>query len=572
MDISKLDFNFLELFAMYYSVSCNVFDCKPEEQTHKKQAKIRKWIQKTYINGNDFPDNIKNCLSNNVRNTDFFHFLKDCFTLVEKEGTKQEQLFNKAAVDLTQEARQALSRLLEFGCRATNIILRDNDACIKYADCSAYSGFLILKNITDVSIKNADYINFDGVGTFTKNSDGYRLIGLAEDWENDTEFPVTFNFSDVQVKTEVYNATTCLFNNTPWLHLVEIGADILDKQTDLYGYELNEKEKVIQPLLEEIKLIHWIYGMNENSTVRFPMFKTYLKNFGYKKILKNIEKLENNYSDDKKKRKIINKLIFLLNQNTYEPLWREIYNKIADSQTEYPIKTDFCCNKNNLNKIREDIQQLMESHGYSGNYPDFIKIGNMKKIHIAESYGLSYFTGMEKNVQYHIHCIENYYDDQLTVQFLYGTAFSRKNNAVKDTFSCTFNAKGKRFYGGVLADICFDKENGRDVYDKISQKIRMAVKKTEFIKLTKEERNSYDGAELISVPLLLLGGLFMGLFFGIFMTLGLMLITVVLTVLFSSPQEIPEILKEMPWLPLFIFSCVGFAVPMTIVEFIAQRK
>lgn len=74
-----------------------------------------------------------------------------------------------------------------------------------------------------------------------------------------------------------------------------------------------------------------------------------------------------------------------------------------------------------------DIQTLTESKGYIGTYPDFVKDGVLDGIHLEYLYNMTYFVGMEKRAQYHIHCYESFEDnDVLTVQFLCGAAFLKK--------------------------------------------------------------------------------------------------------------------------------------------------
>ena len=95
-----------------------------------------------------------------------------------------------------------------------------------------------------------------------------------------------------------------------------------------------------------------------------------------------LERLEKNNPDSYKFYEIGRKLISILCLRQYEPLWREIYNKITESQKEYPSKTEYLCNKQLLADVRKNIQKYMELKGYKGTYPDFVKYGKLKGLHL----------------------------------------------------------------------------------------------------------------------------------------------------------------------------------------------
>ncbi|MBQ5626140.1 MAG: DUF3878 family protein, partial [Paludibacteraceae bacterium] len=97
-----------------------------------------------------------------------------------------------------------------------------------------------------------------------------------------------------------------------------------------------------------------------------------------------LEKISNT-THEKKRDRLTNKLLALLNRRKYEPLWREIYKLISASQCGYPDAVPVLCNKEILHETREKIQKRMEAHGYSGNYPDFMKKGSINGLHSVTS-------------------------------------------------------------------------------------------------------------------------------------------------------------------------------------------
>ena len=150
--------------------------------------------------------------------------------------------------------------------------------------------------------------------------------------------------------------------------------------------------------------------------------------------------------NSKKRENRIRKLVSRLNSQKYEPLFRELYGRIARSQEEYPVRAEACCPPELLREKRAKIQTGMESLGYTGSYPDFIKCGTIRGIHPVGSYEKLYFVGMEKRAVFHIHCREFVVGEGLGIEFLCGTELLRKGESAGDICSCLFNAGGRRYF------------------------------------------------------------------------------------------------------------------------------
>ncbi len=568
MDISKIDYNFIEIFSSHYSVICDVFG-NPETKSSREQTKIRKWVKKTYLNGVEIPNNVKKFISEDSSNSDFFDFLKSCYIHVENVGTKQKQLFDKNAVDFPENIKNALWQIVQDGFFVSETTILDHDIYINCGETSSCRITLILKNISDIPEETIDYISFDGIGTFIKDEEGYRLVGVTYNHDKEIEQSLVIRFSDAEIKEEIFNATSSIFSTDPWDYLVETVSDIIEKEKHIGNHCFNEKEKELLPLFEELKAFHWMYSDTQTMLCEFSVLKSYIKGFNYNSLLKDFEKFEKILSNCNKRIQMSERIKAKLNQAKYEPLWRKIYNKVLESQAEYSIKSDVCCDKKDLTELRNKIQHLMELNGYSGTYPHFIKHGSIDKIRLAQSYKMSYFVGNEKNVEYHIYCNEEYYSEQFTIRLLCGTAMLRKNTNIYDVFSCFFNADGKRFINEITYETCF---NEYALSHNLENIVRIAVKKAELTKLTKEERKIYDNQKIVSIPMILFGALFMGLLFGILMTLGMILVCAIITLFFEGPQETIPMIMEMPWLCVFIFCFVGFGGAMSIVNFLAERK
>jgi hypothetical protein len=345
-------------------------------------------------------------------------------------------------------------------------------------------------------------------------------------------------------------------------------------KADLPGDYCNAEEKELLPLIKEIVALEYWMQLPEQELFSFSELKKLARQYGYNKAAIMLGKLETIKPDDSKFYKTVKKLTMLLCQKQYEPLWREIYNKIAKSQTEYPNKVDSLCDKELLMSVRRDIQTLMQSKGYIGTYPDFVKDGVLNGIHLERSYDMTYFVGMEKRAQYHIHCCESFEEnDYLTIQFLCGTAFFKKSEAGMDVdiYDCLFNAKGRRLFHTMHHYIPLKTEEDNEA-DNLETSISIAVKKAECIKLTKAEQKEYYGKMITGWEMFWWVFLIGGGMFSITMTLIMMLLCIITTAAFGLFADIPEMLKTVPWGLLLAIGWIGFGGAMGIIEVLARRK
>lgn len=570
MDISKIGINFVESFDTIYKFSSAVFDVKPESASPKIQKKIRKWIEKNPLANTDYPARVMKFIDKEVSDEDFFGFLKACHDRILREGTRKQQLFEKFSSDLTDDVKDAIWSLLDHDTYC-NIYVKGNNAEITVENCEGFSRTLTLLDAHGVPDIKFDCLSFEN-GSLCKSNGEYTLLGEAENYADDVRIPFAIRFTEAKVSIAVYRADTQLYNGTPWMHLHSVAATILDKYF-LPGDHLNDPEKELLPLLCEIgKLSLGARIPQEYDNAEFPILRSYISNLKYSELLIIIEQLEKDYTNAKIKDKLSRKLFSLINTKKYEPLWRALYSPIAESQAEYPKRAEVCCKAELLTETRSIITRLMEAHGYTGSYPDFVKKGSVGGIRLAESYDLSYFVGAEKNVMFRIHCTEEYFNGHLTVQFICGTEFLRKNEAPGDIYSCLFNAKGRRLYQTVNCSVgCFG-ENGEDDSDNLSERVGIAVKRAELIKLTKEERCAVYGNDAPVLRLFLSVFIIMGGMYSILMILAGILLSVIACLVFGQPETVPTMLTEMPWLALLLLAWVLFGGIMGIVTVLVKRR
>ena len=571
IDISKISGEHISRLAGAYLHATFVFGTDPIEASEAKQRKIKKWISNQYIElVHELPEEA-NIFSIENSDKDVLLFLKECVNLGKSIAKEKENKFELDFAALDASSKSALKHLLEIEFWP-EIKAVGSDIKIITDDIPAFRRILTLKN-TDAVPKGKEGHYCQNLGmVLKKEQNRFCFYGELEDPVEETAIPFALTFENAEVEIEVYNSCNNMsFWENPWDFLRTISFAI-GMKADLPGDYCNAKEKELLPLIKEIVALEYWMELPEQELFSFSELKKLAHQYGYNKAEIMLGKLETIKPSDNEFYKTAKKLVAFLCEKQCKPLWREIYNNIAESQVEYPNKVDSLCDKELLASVRKDIQVLMESKGYIGTYPDFVKEGVLNGIHLEHSYNMTYFVGMEKHAQYHIHCYESFEEnDYLTIQFLCGTAFLKKDEQETDVYDCLFNAKGRRLFHTVHHYIPLQTEEDTEA-DNLETSVTIAVKKAECIKLTKAEQKEYYGKLIPGWGMFWWVFLIGGGMFGVAMTLIAMLLCIITTVAFGLFSSIPEMLKTMPWGLLLAIGWIGFGGAMGIVEVLAHRK
>lgn len=481
-----------------------------------------------------------------------------------------------------EPVQKAFDFLLNVGGISAFAITTDGDITnISFSYSYGTNISLKLTNSIGAPIGEYDGYNF-APDNLEKRGDNYILNGETFNCDSDSgeeaceKFAITF--SDAKAEISLYNASERVFCKTPWDYLQSVALAIGDR-ANLSESVLNEKEKALLPLINEINMLlpllseknksYYIYPDDEIPSPDFSNLKSYAQKYDYSELVCHIEEFENNYGG-KKHDKFLKRLINSLNLQKYEPLWREIYAIIKDTQSDYPSEFADSCPTDMLDNIRNEIESKLHENGYNGSYPDFVKTGKLNGIHMVQSYDVDYIVGFEKNAANHIHCNELYSENGVKIEFMCGLERLRDNEP-SDIYSCMFNSKGKKFFQSFSFDI--DKNSDvtelRQTVDKFTQ---IAIKKAELKRITKEERKAANTYAYSDLSVFLSVFIIMGGLFGIFMTLGFMLIEVAVTAMVGLSNEIPELFMTTPWWLIFA-ACWGmFGGAMGVVQIIGKRK
>ncbi len=556
MELSKLSINQIELFSEAYSVAEEVFEVEPIFATLNQQKAIRKWVKKTYVDGEEMPDNVLPFIDGSKTDQEFISFLHECYDYIEQHGTWKHQLFEKATSDFCDDVKKAFAYLLEEKGYCEETWKQEDKFIFRLESCETYVRNLILHLSEEMTIGQYDFLEFKEAQV-KKNDNGYTLVCFGVNSEG-TEFPIAVRFVDATVEVHLYRADcggNYIFEN-PWETLSFMASDILSKKT-LGDRYLNRKEKEAVPLLKELKALSFWTSLGDEEILDFSVLKSYAEKHQFRQLIPLFDKAIKTANDSAKSR-----LLNQLNQAACEPMWREVYALIVESQAGYPKRIDVY-DQEKLCQIRQQITRQLRALGYQGEYPTFKKTGPLKGIHLAYSYHQSYFVGMEKNVEYIVQCNEFLMaDDSLAVEFISETALLKKNETITDIYSCAFNKKGRRL---LKTHTCF--------YDQLSlieQYVTIAVKRAECKKLNQSERKLlgtiFDWKDFVFCYL------FCGGLFATLMTLAMLIISCLMTIVILGISYVPEMLREMPWLFVFLFCFVGFGGGMAITEAKAINK
>ncbi len=363
----------------------------------------------------------------------------------------------------------------------------------------------------------------------TVNNDRYHVRFKWIDVENiEDEEPknIDFYFSNPVARCEVFNC--CEIVGQPW-DCLALMADAIVEKAELSLSLCNQQEIELLPVLKDLKDLNF----------------------------ENIDSVKEVFA--------VQKQVELMNDAKSEDVWRGIYSQIAQSQKEYPTKVQAFADEKRLNQLRKEIETRLLLEGYSGKYPTFYKQGDMKGMHLANSYGMSYFVGMKKQVGYFIHCVEDLVFDELVISFV-SAADLTKGNKCKDIYSCMFNDNGKRLFQITVFS---------DGKDDLALSLNTAMKRAQCKPLDKNEKKQEGMESKASLKKFLFWLVFAGGFFAILLwLLFIPCIYVFLMILGERMSFLSfcQLFSGMPFVALFALTWIGFGGAMGLIQILSERK
>lgn len=511
-----------------------------------RQAKIRKTLCENY--GEiiyALPQQAAACFDSAVSDEELLVFLSECKDLLECHYRHRDEVFEETIAFLPPAVGEALQLLAQHDFWPP----ADASGRLPLDEEPAFRQWLVLEDPQGLPAGDTEWMLEDLALSRHPESGHFRMELRLENPDTGQLCSTCVNFTGAAVEGESQDCTAILgITGNPWNDLCAM-ASSLCRKARTFPQLCSPEESALLPLCREAAALGLWYG--DEVPADFPLLEEMLAPCP-PKALQLLRRMKTALGT-KKHTNAAMALRQELSRAAYEPLWRDIYERICRSQRPYRR----CCAA--PPELRAAIDGVLAGNGFTGTYPDYTRTGAIRGPRLAESYDMSYWIWNEKRVLQHIRCAEITDGTGLIgIRFLCGTAALRRGDAPTDLFGCMFNAGGRRFFRTCQAD---DPLRGAAI----------AVKKAQLEKLTPEERAAcgQPGADwgLFWWFLLLGGGMF-----GIFMTLGMMLLGAAAALLFGQPEIIGQMMTEIPWGQCLAFCWIAFGGIMGLITVLAKQK
>ena len=439
---------------------------------------------------------------------------------------------------------------------------------------SGYRQTLHLENPIFSGNFNADYEMTDAEIEILEN--GYRLsfVQMAE--------VVTVDFSGVCLETQLIDYTSInTGSNSPWQAISDALTALEDKK-DVLGMEfLNEKEKRLLPLCKFSPIHH---SDTSGETEADELFLELARRVGNDDVA--ALTLRYAHADRvRKKKKADNALRKALSKPSSEALARMIMAELKEASACYPTEAELDVVPESLELARYTVAGMLCAAGYEGEYPHFRRMSSLKGFRLLDMQGQPMIVGNEKHMASMIDCSEMCINHETPgFHLAVSTVFLKKRELhlyyALDGYSGFFQNNRRRCRTIFPFPFWDYQDIGEATYD-LEQAVTVAIKTAECGKLTKEERRAHISVTSGNTGILYYGTMFLalGALFGLLMCLGMFLVCLVVGTpfaFFSADTTFAEFVRflavGLPWLPLFLFSAMGFGLPMTIITAFSKKR
>ncbi|MBQ7010243.1 MAG: hypothetical protein IJN63_00915 [Clostridia bacterium] len=468
----------------------------------------------------------------------------------------REDLFERFSEGLSDDVKAALREIL-FDEPVVDVKNSGKDIVISLSEGPVLERRLILKDSRGLPDEPADVYTFHR-GSLSKLGDIYQLAGESEYFDQDETIPIVLYFEKAEFESTVYAVSLDDLYADP-LSRLGIFAEAIINKANIDKRYLNERE------LEQLTLVKDVYccagGLSEDFSCN-ELLKI-ANDHGCNKISKLLESACLS-KDGKERNRILFRLKNELTHPRYEGMLRELTERFESSQLGYEsVKGSVICEL----EMRDKITAQMHELGYSGEFPDFVKLGSIPGIRVPTP---QYVICFEKRVAFHVRCRIYGEGSKASLVFYCGTQLLRKNEKIGDIFSCFFTGNGRRYINRINVALPLDDMScfSNEMLDAI---VKIAAKKAELRNLSRSERKLVYG-NVNTFGAFLFGLIFGGGLFALLMNL-LFLFTAFIVLLFAGNLgEFSVFLSDFPLLGLGAFCWLGFGIPVGIFLAIAAKK
>ncbi len=294
--------------------------------------------------------------------------------------------------------------------------------------CYSYVLTVSLKNAGGVFSENKDMLVTDYTLSKIEANNKYTLLlhyVEPDDYLDEKTLSAAIHFTDMEAE---------LIPTDPFKSFVYSGNAIMSVCTATYSIAargavstdyINEDEKREKHLIAELCTLGIAHYFDPDSKVKFTELYDIAKRHGFGNLKKSIKTLEK-AANRSRRSYLANQTAFMgiINDSKYEPFVREIRDRIANPQKDYPSTAEILANEEERSSIRERITDILKKRGFVGTYPYFIceKDGRLSIVN----------------------CKEVYSGERLSV--LFESGYTPAKNPKADILSCQFNGKDRNFH------------------------------------------------------------------------------------------------------------------------------
>lgn len=344
------------------------------EKNRKKSLSVNKkeiyrWIQRSYGRNHwEMSEKVSKYFLSAKNCGEILHFLQECSLQVENSEKEYFRKIEELTSAFTPETAEALQELVlspfwqavsRKGDRV-EFLLGEEEAVLRRLTLYDTEG--IIPDSNQFLYGSVELSEEDG---------RFWLRGEVQNAESESaKVELSFLRADVQAKSCRITAEWGCFE-TPWSCLQSLGASLMEKDR-IAGYACNEEEKALLPLMREIVSLDAV--LEEKDWVKkFPELKELAQKYGKDNVAELLDEIEKTLPDISSCQKLLDKLFFILNGIECEPLWREIFNQIEQSQKAYPDRVPCCVPENLWRKAGRTYRVRWKLWGIAGNIPIFIE-------------------------------------------------------------------------------------------------------------------------------------------------------------------------------------------------------
>lgn len=361
------------------------------------------------------------------------------------------------------------------------------------------------------------------VGELNREGDEYVLTGDIDDPDADELEPVVLRFSGLEMNAWAIRPNLRLWQKDPWQALGLLCNGIVGK-AELLPHLLHDGERELLPQMNELCAINWCMASRMERFVE-------LRRIFPQELHRHLDRLEGTREKWERCRKCSDALLKTLKSSRYEHIWRDLWERIAQTQMGYPSGDPG--NPELERRITGELRRL----GYAGTFPDFTRRGTITRTQFVGHRLVT--SGTE--AAFHIRVQLYSRDDYMNLNCLCGTELLEAGAEPGDIERCAFRDGGRRFLRFV---------NAWDVApEEIAPRLSLAAKRAELAPLNREERKMegvISNWRVFWLVFLIFGGCFSVLY-----TLGMVLVSGLIAAIFGGLDAVWESVATYPWLQMF---------------------